>query len=51
MMRSMIILTVILSLNFSAFGFKFKTGLTSQFTTYHLKLVEENEMDVTLPAT
>ena len=35
MIRLMIILTGLLSSNFSYFGFKFKTGFTSQFTTYH----------------
>ena len=43
MMHSMIILAVTLSSNFSAIGFKFKTGLTSQFTTCHLPLAEEND--------
>ena len=43
MMHSMIILTVTLYSNFSAFGFKFKTAFTSQFTTYHLPLAEEND--------
>ena len=43
MMLSMIIVTVTFSSNFSAFGFKFKTGFTSQFTTYHLPLAEEND--------
>ena len=32
----MIILTFTRCSNHSALGFKFKTGLTSQFTTYHL---------------
>ena len=40
---AMIILTFILSSNFSQFGFKFKTGLTSQFTTYHLPLADGND--------
>ena len=39
----MIILTVILSSNSSAFVFKFKTGPTSQRANYHLPLDEEND--------
>ena len=42
-MRSMTIVTVTLSSNFSAFGFKFKAAFTSQFTTYHLPLAEESD--------
>ena len=40
MIGSMIILTVTVSSNFN---FKFKRGFTSQFSTYHLPLAEEND--------
>ena len=43
MIIPMVVLTVILSSNFSVFGFKFTTGLTSKFTTYLLPLAEEND--------
>ena len=43
MISLMIILTVILSSSFSAFGFEFKRRLTSQFSTSHLPLAEEND--------
>ena len=41
--ESITVTCAILSSNFSDFGFKFNTGFTSQFTTYHLPLAEEND--------
>ena len=39
----MVVLTVIVSSNFSDFGFKFKAWFTSQFTTYHFSFTEKND--------